>query len=155
MSKSAGNTIFLSDDAKGVEKKVRGMYTDPARIHAHIPGKVEGNPVFIYLDVFDTDKAGVELLKSRYGQGTVSDVEVKERLTHALNIFLEPIRQRRREIEAEKGLVESVLYEGTLKMIEQGNEVLEEMKSAMGISGTWNKISRVARDRKEELTKLQ
>ena len=155
MSKSAGNTILLSDDAKAVEKKVRGMYTDPARIHAHIPGKVEGNPVFIYLDVFDTDKASVELLKARYGQGTVSDVEVKERLTHTLNTFLEPIRKRRLEIEAEKGLVESVLYEGTLKMIEQGNEVLKEMKSAMGISGTWNKISRIARDRKEELAKRQ
>ena len=150
MSKSAGNAIFLSDDAKTVEKKVRGMYTDPARIHAHIPGKVEGNPVFCYLDAFDKDKDAVKLLKERYSQGQVSDVEVKERLTHTLNTFLEPIRERRREIVLEKGLVEEVLYDGTQKMIEESNTVLKEIKSAMGLSGTWNKISRLARERKEE-----
>ena len=149
MSKSAGNAIYLSDDAKIVEKKVRTMYTDPARIHANIPGTVEGNPVFAHLDAFDKDKEVVELLKTRYRQGMVSDVEVKERLIGVLNHFLEPIRERRREIEAEKGLVEEVLYEGTLKMIDYSNEVVKEMKSAMGLSGTWNKISRIARERKQ------
>lgn len=148
MSKSAGNTILLSDDAKAVEKKVAGMYTDPNRLHAHTPGTVEGNPVFIYHDVFNPDKEEVEQLKTRYRSGTVGDVEVKQKLAFALNNFLDPIRERRREFEEDKGLVEQIIYEGTQKMIEVSNATLKELRSAMGVSGTWNKISRIARDRK-------
>ena len=94
MSKSLGNAIFLSDDAATVRKKVHGMYTDPNRIRADIPGTVEGNPVFTYLDQFDPDKALVEELKARYRGGTVGDVEVKERLAQSLNAFLDPMRER-------------------------------------------------------------
>lgn len=144
MSKSAGNTIFLSDDLKAVEKKVRGMYTDPNRIHADTPGTVEGNPVFQYLDVVCTKKQEVEELKRRYREGTVGDVEVKALLSESLNQFLDPIRERRAAID--KGVVEKVIYEGTKKMIELSNQTLKEMKSQMGLSGAWNKISRVARD---------
>jgi tryptophanyl-tRNA synthetase len=148
MSKSSNNAIYLSDDAKVVEKKVKGMYTDPARIHAHVPGTVEGNPVFQYHEVFNPNKAEVEDLKSRYRQGSVGDVEVKEKLIVALNAFLDPIREKRRHFEGDKGLVEQIVYEGTQKMIEISNETLKEMKSAMGLSGIWNKISRIARERK-------
>lgn len=144
MSKSAGNCIFLSDDAKTVEKKVKGMYTDPNRVHANTPGKVEGNPVFQYLDVVSTDKTGVDEFKRRYREGTVGDVEVKLALVEALNQFLDPIRARRADIA--KGTVEKVIYEGTKKMIDLSNQTLKEMKSHMGISGAWNKISRIARD---------
>jgi tryptophanyl-tRNA synthetase len=149
MSKSAGNTILLSDDAKTVEKKVAGMYTDPNRLHAHIPGTVEGNPVFIYHDVFNPDKTEVEDLKIRYRSGNVGDVEVKQKLATALNNFLNPIRERRRQFEEDKGLVEQIIYEGTQKMIEVSNNTLKELRSAMGISGTWNKISRIAREREK------
>lgn len=143
MSKSAGNTIFLSDDAKTVEKKVRGMYTDPNRIHANIPGKVEGNPVFIFHDFFNPDKAEVASFKERYQKGAVSDVEIKESLTSVLNTFLEPIRQRRASFE--KGYVEKVIYEGTLRMREVAAHTLKEVRAAMGLVGSWNKISRIAR----------
>jgi tryptophanyl-tRNA synthetase len=146
MSKSAGNAILLSDDQKVVEKKVRGMYTDPQRIHAHIPGTTEGNPVFIYHDVFNDNRSEVAELKARYREGKVGDVEVKDALVKALNRFLEPFRERRKSFEQEKGLVEKIVYEGTQKMIEISNQTLKEMKSAMGLSGTWNKISRIARD---------
>ncbi len=147
MSKSAGNCIFLSDDAKTVEKKVRAMYTDPNRVKADTPGTVEGNPVFIYHDVFNTNKAEVEDLKKRYREGKVGDVEVKEKLTKALNAFLDPIREKRKGFEAEKGLVEEIIYEGTQKVIEVTNETVKEMRSAMGLSGNWNKISKIARER--------
>jgi tryptophanyl-tRNA synthetase len=147
MSKSAGNGIFLSDDAKIVEKKVRGMYTDPNRVHANVPGTVEGNPVFQLHDVFNTDKAQVEEFKKRYREGTIGDVEVKQALAEALNAFLDPIRERRAHFAKEKGLVEQILYEGTHKMIEISNVTAKEMFGAMGLSGGWNKISRVARDR--------
>jgi tryptophanyl-tRNA synthetase len=150
MSKSAGNCIFLSDDKKTVEKKVRGMYTDPTRIHAHQPGTVEGNPVFIYHDVFNPNVDEVLDLKERYRLGTVGDVEVKEKLINALNQFLDPIRERRKFFAEDKGLVEQIVYEGTQKMIEVSNETVKEMRSAMGLLGNWNKISRVARDRKEK-----
>ena len=84
MSKSADNAINLSDDAKTVEKKVQQMYTDPNRIRADTPGTVEGNPVFIYHDVFNTQKDEVEELKQRYREGKVGDVEVKQKLTSPL-----------------------------------------------------------------------
>src|SRR6185503_7941153 len=89
MSKSYGNTTDLSDDAEGVTKKVRQMYTDPKRIRADIPGTVEGNPVFIYHDAFNANTAEVEDLKARYRAGKVGDVEVKTKLANALNARLE------------------------------------------------------------------
>ena len=153
MSKSIGNTIYLFDDAKTVAKKVHGMYTDPNRIRADIPGTVEGNPVFAYHDEFNPNKAEVEDLKARYRTGTVGDVEVKEKLTIALNNFLDPIRERRAQIEADSGYVEQVIYEGTVKTSKLADETLMMMKKAMGLTGVWNKISRKGRKRMEKLQK--
>jgi len=150
MSKSVGNCIFLSDSAEVVAKKVKGMYTDPKRVSADVPGTVEGNPVFIYHDIFNTDTAEVEDLKERYRKGTVGDVEVKEKLTKALNTFLDPIRERRKKYAEDKGLVEEILYKGTMAMNEVAKETLKEMRSAMGLHGGWNKISRIARKRMGE-----
>ena len=123
------------------------MYTDPNRVQANVPGTVEGNPVFIYHDVFNPNKEEVDALKERYRLGTVGDVEVKEKLTIALNNFLEPIRERRKVFAEDKGLVEQVIYEGTLRMQEIANATIKEMRSAMGLMGGWNKNSRTARDR--------
>jgi tryptophanyl-tRNA synthetase len=150
MSKSLGNAIFLSDDPKTVEKKVRGMYTDPKRIRADIPGTVEGNPVFIYHDIFNPDREEVEDLKARYRLGRVGDVEVKEKLARALNAFLDPIRARREQFAHERGLVEEILYTGTLKMRQIADETLEAMKQAMGLRGIWRAIERKARERMKE-----
>ena len=149
MSKSLGNAIYLSDDARAVRKKVFSMYTDPNRVSADIPGTVEGNPVFAYHDAFNPDKAEIEDLKARYRQGKVGDVEVKEKLTAALNAFLDPIRERRAGIEAQSGLVEQVIYEGTLRASKEGEETLMLMKKAMGLSGVWNRISRKGREAME------
>ena len=115
MSKSLGNAILLSDDARTVQKKVQGMYTDPNRIRADIPGTVEGNPVFTYLDHFDPDRAAVDALKVRYRAGTVGDVEVKERLTGVLNAFLDPMRERAAHYSSQSGFVDEVIYQGTLR----------------------------------------
>jgi tryptophanyl-tRNA synthetase len=148
MSKSLDNAIFLSDDPKTVEKKVRGMYTDPKRIRADIPGTVEGNPVFIYHDVFNPNKAEVEDLKERYRRGAVGDVEVKDKLARALNAFLDPLRERRAYFEGQPGLVEEVIYDGTQRANEVGDETLLMMKKAMGLTGLWNKVARKAQERK-------
>lgn len=147
MSKSAGNTINLSDDEKTVEKKVKTMYTDPKRVHAHIPGTIQGNPVFIYHQIFNDNLDEVDDLKKRYQEGSVGDVEVKGKLSNAINRFLAPFREKRKFYENEKGLVEQIVYEGTLKMNDIANETLKEMRGAMGLFGGWNKISRIARDR--------
>ena len=149
MSKSLGNAIFLSDDAKTVARKVAGMYTDPNRISADIPGRVEGNPVFAYHDAFNPNLAEIEDLKERYRQGKVGDVEVKEKLTRALNAFMDPIRERRATFEAQKGFVEQVIYEGTQRTSREGEETIKLMRKAMGLSGLWNNISRKAREAQE------
>lgn len=150
MSKSLNNAIFLSDDEKTVHKRVMSMYTDPNRISADVPGKVEGNPVFQYHDAFNPDKAMVEDLKARYRAGKVGDVEVKEKLAKALNAFLDPLRERRSRYEAQSGLADEVVYDGTLRMREEARATLTAAKKAMGLSAVWNRISRKAEDVKKK-----
>lgn len=151
MSKSLNNAIFLSDDAKTVTKRVMGMYTDPNRISADIPGTVEGNPVFAYHDAFNPNKAEVEELKSRYRTGNVGDVEVKEKLAAALNNFLDPMRERRALYEADTGLVDELIYNGTLRATEEARQTLYAMKKAMGLTGVWNRIRRSNEKRQKRL----
>ena len=133
MSKSLNNAIFLSDNAETVEKKVMKMFTDPKRIHPTDPGKVEGNPVFTYLDAFgsSSDKPKVEEYKRKYEKGDVGDVEVKEFLVSVLNEFLDPIRKRRSELEKQSGLVEKILNEGTKKARQEATKTLDQVKEAM------------------------
>ncbi len=153
MSKSLNNAIFLSDDAKTVRKKVFSMYTDPNRIRADIPGRVEGNPVFIYHDIFNPNQAEVEDLKLRYQAGKVGDVEVKEKLATAINNFLDPLRERREMYASQSGLVEEVIYDGTMRTREIARETLMLMRKAMGLSGVWNRIRRQTEKRRKKLAK--
>ncbi len=153
MSKSLHNAIYLSDDQKSVRKKVFGMYTDPNRIRADIPGTVEGNPVFIYHDIFNSNKAEVEDLKERYRKGRVGDVEVKEKLSTALNEYLAPIRERRAKFTAQSGLVDEIIYDGTMRMRQEARMTVTLMKKAMGLSGIWNRISRKAEKVKKKREK--
>jgi tryptophanyl-tRNA synthetase len=146
MSKSVGNTILLSDDRKTVEKKVRGMYTDPNRVSADVPGKVEGNPIFIYHNAFNDNGEEVKDLTRRYREGKVGDVEVKQKLAAALNRFLDPVRDSRQSYEERKGFVDEFIYDGTMRMREEARETLTLVKKAMGITGTWNRIKRKAED---------
>jgi len=131
MSKSYGNTIDLSDDADAVVKKVRQMYTDPKRVRADIPGTVEGNPVFMYHDVFNPDIAEVEDLKARYRAGAVGDVEVKTKLARAVNAALEPMRERRREVLAHPERVREILVEGSRKARLVAVETMERVRTAV------------------------
>jgi tryptophanyl-tRNA synthetase len=133
MSKSLDNAIYLNDDPKAVEQKVRGMYTDPNRIRADIPGRVEGNPVFIYHDAFNPNVEEVKDLKERYRQGKVGDVEVKKKLTLAINNFLDPIRERRAELERNPRIVEDVLAAGSERAQREAAETLNMVKEAMGL----------------------
>lgn len=132
MSKSLNNTVYLGDDSKTVEEKVRGMYTDPNRIRADIPGRVEGNPVFLYHDAFNSNFGEVEDLKNRYRTGKVGDVEVKQKLSKAINDFLEPIRERRAALEAKPDVVDDILQFGNERMRSEARETMELVHEAMG-----------------------
>ena len=139
MSKSQGNVILLSDSKETVEKKVRGMYTDPNRIRADIPGKVEGNPVFQYLDAFTENDTNVEDFKTRYKQGNIGDVEIKTYLANILNVFLDPIREKRAYFESNMNLVEDALDKGVSNARISANETMELVRDKMKVS-TYKKI---------------
>jgi tryptophanyl-tRNA synthetase len=132
MSKSIGNTIFLSETEEEVKRKVLGMYTDPNRIHKTDPGVVEGNPVFDYLDTFGTedDRVAIEDFKLRYQEGGIGDVEIKTYLAGVINRFLEPIRERRRMYEENPQLVKNILKRGGERVRLESQKTLVELKSA-------------------------
>lgn len=143
MSKSLGNAIYLADDKKTVKKKVMSMYTDPDHINIEDPGKVEGNIVFTYLDVFSKpdhfkeflpEYENLDALKDHYRRGGLGDVKVKKFLIKVLEDELEPIRKRRAEYEKDLDKVFTILEEGTAKAREAGREKVEEVKKAMGIN---------------------
>lgn len=133
MSKSLNNAIYLSDDADTVAQKVRGMFTDPNRVRADVPGRVEGNPVFIYHDAFNPNTAEVDDLKERYLLGKVGDVEVKKKLAAAINTFLEPFRERRAQYAANPGLVRDAILHGTERHRREGDETMRLVRDAMGM----------------------
>jgi tryptophanyl-tRNA synthetase len=133
MSKSRGNTIDLADDSETVTAKVMQMFTDPKRVRADIPGRVDGNPIFIYHDAFNPDKEQVAELKEQYQKGKVGDVEVKRHLASALNAFLEPIRERRAQFLAVLSLVEDILIAGTEQMRAEARETMALVREAMGM----------------------
>ena len=130
MSKSYRNAINIADDEETVRKKVMQMYTDPKRVRADTPGTVEGNPVFIYHDLFNPDVAEVDDLKDRYRKGKVGDVEVKKKLAAALNTYLDPMRTRRVELLSRPDTLREILFEGSRKARSIAHETMERVRAA-------------------------
>ena len=133
MSKSLDNCIYISDDKKSVENRVRGMFTDPKRVRADIPGTVEGNPVFIYHDEFNDDLDEIEDLKQRYRTGNVGDVEVKKKLATAISKILEPYREKRSEYENRLDDVRDIIREGTKLANKVAKDNMEKIIEKMGL----------------------
>ena len=142
MSKSLGNTIYLSDDEETLRKKVMSMFTDPGHLRVEDPGKVEGNTVFTYLDAFVKEDSfekylpeykDLDELKAHYRRGGLGDVKVKKFLFAVLNEFLTPIRERRAYFEAHPEEVIQALTEGTQAARETAAETLADVKAAMKI----------------------
>lgn len=127
MSKSLDNAILLSDDADTVAKKVMSMYTDPKRMRATDPGTVENNPLWIYHDIFNPDKAWVEQTKAQYRAGQIGDVACKKKLIEVLNHLLDPIRQRRIQFQDDLAQVLNILKDGA----DRANQVAEQTLSAV------------------------
>ena len=122
MSKSLGNCIYLSDEPEDIKKKIMSMYTDPNHLRVQDPGKVEGNPVFIYLDAFSRPEHFAEFLpeyqnldelKAHYQRGGLGDVKIKKFLNAVMQAELEPIRNRRKEWEQRLPEVVEILKEGS------------------------------------------
>lgn len=143
MSKSLGNCIYLSDTEDEVKKKIMSMFTDPNHLRVEDPGRVEGNPVFIYLDAFCRDEQfakylpdyrNLDELKAHYTRGGLGDVKVKRFLNSVLQEELEPIRQRRKEIAKDIPAVYRILEEGSKKARAKASETLADMKRAMKIN---------------------
>ena len=143
MSKSLGNCIYLAEDAAEIKKKVMAMFTDPDHLRVEDPGKVEGNPVFIYLDAFSRpehfaqflpDYQNLDEMKAHYSRGGLGDVKVKKFLNNVLQSELEPIRNRRRELEKDIPAVYEILRQGSLKAREAASRTLDDVKRAMKIN---------------------
>ena len=136
MSKSLNNGIYLADDMDTLKKKVMGMYTDPDHIKVEDPGKIEGNMVFHYLDVFGRPEDAVEIaaMKEHYQCGGLGDVKTKRYLLEILERELSPIRERRVEFAKDMGQVYDMLQKGSEKARQVASQTLSEVKSAMGIN---------------------
>ena len=156
MSKSLGNSIYLSDDEKTVKTKIMSMYTDPSHINIADPGHVEGNTVFTYLDAFSKQEDFAEFLpeyqnleemKEHYKRGGLGDVKCKKFLLTVMENMLSPIREERKLWENRISDVYDILYQGTEKAKETTNATLEEVRDAMRINyfkgneiiGEWDK----------------
>lgn len=143
MSKSLGNCIYLSDSEEEVRKKVMSMYTDPNHIRVQDPGSLEGNCVFIYLDAFCKDEHFAEFwpeyknldeLKAHYTRGGLGDVKVKKFLNNVLQSMLAPIRERRKQFEANIPYVYEVLKKGSEAAEAEAAKTLQEVRAAMKIN---------------------
>ncbi len=143
MSKSLGNGIYLSDSKEEVEKKVMQMYTDKDHIRVEDPGKVEGNVVFMYLDIFSKEDSfekyynefkNLDELKAAYQKGGIGDVRIKRFLIDVLEEELKPIRERREMYAKDIDALYDMLEKGSIKAKEVASQTLKEVKEAIGIN---------------------
>ncbi len=133
MGKSLNNGIYLSDTKEEISKKVMNMFTDPNHIHVEDPGKVEGNVVFTYLDIFDEKKEEVALLKKQYEKGGLGDVIIKKRLIEVLESVIGPIRERREQLAKDPRAVMKILEDGTNEARKIAKETMAEVRKAIKI----------------------
>lgn len=133
MSKSLGNVIGIFDDEEIIIKQIMSCYTDPKRVRATDPGTVEGNPVFVYHDLINTDKDEVNDLKDRYRKGKVGDVEVKQKLFEAHKRRFTEAREKRKEIKNNINLAKDILSEGAKSANVFANATLEEVYDLIGL----------------------
>ena len=143
MSKSLGNCIYLSEESEDIKKKVFSMFTDPNHIRVEDPGSLEGNTVFTYLDAFCKPEYFAEFLpeyqnldelKAHYQRGGLGDMKVKRFLNNVLQAELEPIRNRRKELQKDIPAIYEILKKGSEKAEAVAAQTLKEVKDAMKIN---------------------
>lgn len=134
MSKSLGNTIYIKDEPDTIKQKVMSMYTDPNHIKIEDPGKIEGNTVFTYLDIFDPNKNEIDELKNQYKKGGLGDVKLKRRLTDLIIAKLEPFQKIRKEYSNNMGEVYRIVKLGNEKARTVASKTLNEVREAIGLN---------------------
>lgn len=134
MSKSLNNAIYLSDEAVDIKEKVMRMYTDPEHLRVEDPGKVEGNVVFSFLDIFATDKNLVEQLKVDYQRGGLGDVKLKKMLIEILESFISPVRERRKQFASDPSEIFKIIQAGTTKTLARAEIIMQKVRAAIGIN---------------------
>ena len=143
MSKSLGNTIYLSDDTETVKQKVMSMFTDPNHLKVQDPGNTKNNPVFIYLSCFAKDEhfakylpeyKNLDEMKAHYERGGLGDMKCKRFLFNVLEDTLTPIREKRKYYEERIDEVYNILLEGTKKANIKANKTLSRVRKAMKIN---------------------
>ena len=138
MSKSLGNVISVFEDEKVIKKQIMGCFTDPKRIHSSDPGRVKGNPIFIYHDLINENKKEVESLKKRYRAGKVGDVEVKEKLFKALLEKFTQERKRYQELKNNPEEIKKILQQGAEKARKQAIKKMIIVREKIGITNKYS-----------------
>ncbi len=143
MSKSLGNCIYLAEEEDEIKKKVMSMFTDPGHLRVEDPGSLEGNTVFVYLDAFCKEEhfgrylpeyANLEELKAHYQRGGLGDVKVKKFLNNVIQEELEPIRNRRKELQKDIPYIYEILKKGSREAREAAAKTLDNVRNAMKIN---------------------
>ena len=130
MSKSYGNCIYLSDSEEEVNKKVRSMVTDPARVRKTDPGHPEVCSVYAYHKIF-TPQEKVKELEEACRKGEIGCVQCKKELAKNLNAFLQPIREKRIELLRKRDELIDIFVDGSKKAREVARQTMDEVRRAM------------------------
>jgi len=138
MSKSLNNYISIFENESLIKQQIMGCFTDPDRIRSTDPGKIEGNPVFIYHDLINEDKSEVAELKKRYRVGKVGDVEVKEKLFRALLKRFESERRHYQELKKNEGQVREILRNGAEKARKQAEKKMMKVREKVGVTNKYS-----------------
>lgn len=138
MSKSLNNYISIFEDEEIIKKQIMACFTDPNRIHSSDPGKIEGNPIFIYHDLINKNKQEVADLKQRYQKGKVGDIEVKEKLIKALLKKFSPERKRYQELKQNPAKIKSILKQGAKKAKQQAIKKMVEVRKKIGLTNKYS-----------------
>jgi len=130
MSKSYGNDIRIADSPKETAAKLVRMFTDPQKLRKGDPGRPEICPVYTLHQIYTPDH---ENIIGPCRSGALGCVEDKKRLIENLNKALQPIRDKRKELEGREDFVIDVLKDGARRARERASGVMEDVRKAMSI----------------------
>ncbi len=132
MSKSYGNTITLREAPDSVDKKIKTMTTDPARVRRTDPGDPDKCPVFKLHEVYSDDERRQWVREGCTSAG-IGCIDCKKPLIEAVLAEQQPMRERARQYEENPDLVKSIIAEGCEKARSVAKSTLEEVRTAMGL----------------------
>lgn len=132
MSKSYNNAIYFADSKEEVERKVMGFFTDPQKLRKGDPGRPEICPVFFYHKIF-THSEKVEEIERDCRSGKLGCVDCKRMMFGNLEVFLEPLRERRKKYIRDKEILRDIIQRGSEKARSIANQTMEEVRGKIKI----------------------